>query len=57
MSDENPNKKYSEYFVTGKMDNLFLAEWIAKPDGEASRPNKIIDEREGDFFLKLGGLV
>jgi hypothetical protein len=39
------------------MDDLFITEWVAKPEGEASRPSKIIDEREGDFFLKLGGLV
>jgi hypothetical protein len=55
--DKNrPNKKYWEYFAQGVQDGEPLHEWI-KIDPEAKRPEKIIDEREGDFFLNLGGLI
>ena len=56
MDKKNPNKKYWEYFAQGVQDGEPLHEWI-KIDPEAKRPEKIVDEREGDFFLGLGGLV
>jgi pimeloyl-ACP methyl ester carboxylesterase len=57
LKDENPNKKYTIYFATGKMNGEFLSDWIALKDSEARRPEKIADEREGEFFLKVGGIV
>lgn len=56
MDKNNPNKKYWEYFDTGELSGQALHEWL-KADPEAHRPAKIIDEREGDFYLKLGGFV
>jgi hypothetical protein len=56
MDKTHPNKKYSEYFVQGSQRGEPLHEWI-KIDPEAKRPEKIIDEREGGFYLNLGGLV
>ncbi|WP_434666307.1 DUF3274 domain-containing protein [Paraburkholderia sp. A3BS-1L] len=54
MSDENPNKRYSRYFTRGKMEGQFLSEWIATSGSEAQKPEKIVDEREGQFYLNLG---
>ena len=56
MDDDNPNKKYGQYFLKGVQTGEPLHEWV-KADPDAKRPDKIVDEREGDFFLKLGGIV
>nr|WKF61386.1 hypothetical protein HUO10_005917 [Paraburkholderia busanensis] len=56
MGEDNPNKRYWEYFNSGSMDELSLFEWIKK-DSEAHRPEKIVDEREGQFYLKVGGIA
>lgn len=57
MPDGNQNKKYSDYFVFGKMGKKFLNDWIAEEDSEGKRPDKIVDEREGELYLKLGGIA
>jgi len=53
----HPSFKYAKYFELGKMETLFLSDWIAKKDSEAKRPEKIVDERENELYLKVGGAV
>lgn len=50
IDKSNPNKKYGEYFLQGKMNGVTLGEWIAQ-DNEARMPNKIVDERVGWMFI------
>ncbi|WP_177203720.1 effector protein Tle3 domain-containing protein [Burkholderia cepacia] len=50
MPDSSPNRKYGEYFASGKMKNVTLAEWISH-DGEARMPSKIVDERDGWMII------
>lgn len=50
----DPNSNLADYIKTGKYGDLFLHEW-AKKDEHAKMPPKIYDERDGGFFLKLGG--
>jgi len=52
----DPNFKLADYINTGKYGDLFLHEW-AKKDEHAKMPPKIYDERDGGFFLKLGGAL
>ncbi|MFX1764503.1 DUF3274 domain-containing protein [Paraburkholderia sp. A1RI-2L] len=56
MGDANPNKKYWEYFDSGTINLDALTQWLAN-DEEGRKPEKIVDEREGQFYLNLGGLV
>jgi pimeloyl-ACP methyl ester carboxylesterase len=50
VDKSNPNKKYSDYFATGKMGGSFLSKWI-KNDPDAQMPKKIVDERDGWLLL------
>ncbi|MFX1674990.1 hypothetical protein PWR63_22525 [Paraburkholderia sp. A2WS-5] len=56
MGDDNPNKKYSKYFENGLLGGVSLDIW-AKTDDEAKMPAKIADEREGSFYLNIGGVA
>ncbi|MDN7616883.1 T6SS effector phospholipase Tle3 domain-containing protein [Burkholderia cepacia] len=57
VPDGHPCHKYSKYFELGKLENKFLSEWIAAKNSEAKRPEKIVDERENELYLKVGGGV
>ncbi|MGN7980243.1 effector protein Tle3 domain-containing protein, partial [Burkholderia sp. 22313] len=57
LADDDPNKKYFEYFARGKLDDLSMHEWIHAEDSEGKMPDTITDERKGEFYLKVGGLV
>lgn len=48
LADDDSNKRFLEYFQSGKLEKLSPLEWASKKDGEASMPSKIIDKRE--FF-------
>ncbi|OXI73839.1 hypothetical protein CFB81_11275 [Burkholderia sp. AU28863] len=52
----DPNFNLMDYINTGKHGELFLPDW-AKKDENAKMPGKIYDERDGGFFLKLGGVL
>lgn len=54
LGDEGQNGKMAEYIITGKCEKMFLQDWVVKDD-HAKMPSKIHDERDGGFFLKLGG--
>lgn len=54
LGDEGQNGKMAEYIITGKCEKLFLQDWVVKDD-HAKMPSKIHDERDGGFFLRLGG--
>ncbi|KVL10673.1 T6SS effector phospholipase Tle3 domain-containing protein [Burkholderia sp. MSMB1826] len=56
LGDEGQNGKMAEYIITGKCEKLFLQDWVVKDD-HAKMPSKIHDERDGGFFLKLGGIL
>nr|WP_232111294.1 hypothetical protein [Ralstonia pseudosolanacearum] len=56
LDDDHPNKKYSKYFFTGKLDEKFLQEWVKKAE-EAQMPPGIVDEREGGVHLVLGAVA
>ncbi|MFC4704121.1 MULTISPECIES: T6SS effector phospholipase Tle3 domain-containing protein [Paraburkholderia] len=56
MDKTNPNKKYWEYFDKGTMGKHSLNQWLAN-DEEGRRPEKIVDEREGQFYLRLGAVL
>ncbi|WP_322089555.1 hypothetical protein [Burkholderia sp. BCC1999] len=53
---DDPNFDLMDYINTGKHGDLFLPDW-AKKDEHATMPEKIYDERDGGFFLNLGGIV
>ena len=54
LGDEGQNGKMADYIITGKCEKLFLQDWVVKDD-HAKMPSKIHDERDGGFFLRLGG--
>ncbi|MFL9873506.1 T6SS effector phospholipase Tle3 domain-containing protein [Paraburkholderia megapolitana] len=56
LNKDNPNKKYFEYFTDGVMNSHSLQRWITE-DPDAQKPAKIADEREGSFYLKVGGIA
>ncbi|MCA8238926.1 T6SS effector phospholipase Tle3 domain-containing protein [Burkholderia cenocepacia] len=56
LGDEGQNGKMAEYILTGKCDKSFLQDWVVK-DVHAKMPSKIHDERDGGFFMKLGGIL
>ncbi|RQS17499.1 DUF3274 domain-containing protein, partial [Burkholderia sp. Bp8992] len=57
IPDDNPNKKYTEYFVRGKFDELPMHEWVHAESSEGNMPDTITDEREGQFYLNVGGAI
>ncbi|KFG92311.1 membrane protein [Burkholderia paludis] len=57
MSDGSPNKKYSKYFESGALNRVPLHEWVVAEKSEGTIPTKIVDEREGQFYLGVGGGV
>ncbi|RQR68368.1 hypothetical protein DID97_36005, partial [Burkholderia sp. Bp8977] len=54
---ENPNKRYADYFASGTLDRTPLPEWAHGETSEGKVPDAIADEREGEFYLKVGGVV
>ncbi|RQR72785.1 hypothetical protein DID97_31510, partial [Burkholderia sp. Bp8977] len=54
---ENPNKKYADYFASGTLDRTPLPEWVHTEKSEGKMPLAIVDEREGQLYLKVGGAV
>ncbi|APF88371.1 hypothetical protein BCR16_17005 [Ralstonia solanacearum FJAT-1458] len=56
LDKDHPNKKYSKYFLTGKLDEKFLQEWVKKAE-EAQMPSGIVDEREGNVHLMVGAVA
>ncbi|WP_321923431.1 hypothetical protein [Burkholderia sp. BCC1998] len=57
IPDDNPNKKYYEYFSRGKFDDLPLHEWVHTEGSEGNIPGAIADQREGELYLKVGGVI
>jgi len=57
ISDDNPNKKYATYFSDGIQNNLPIHVWAVAEKSEGNIPTKIVDEREGQFYLSVGGGV
>ncbi|AQQ44192.1 MULTISPECIES: T6SS effector phospholipase Tle3 domain-containing protein [Burkholderia] len=58
LPDIHPSKGYAQYFESGVMgkDGAPVHEWV-KIAEEAKRPEKIVDERENELYLKIGGAV
>ncbi|VWB80222.1 T6SS effector phospholipase Tle3 domain-containing protein [Burkholderia lata] len=58
LPDKHPSKHYSNYFEAGVMGDADapVHEWV-KDAEEAKRPEKIVDERENELYLKVGGAV
>ncbi|CAE6819864.1 T6SS effector phospholipase Tle3 domain-containing protein [Paraburkholderia aspalathi] len=56
LSKDNPSVKFAEYFQYGKYQKVFLSDWV-KTDADAKIPEKIHDQRDGGFFLKVGGYL
>ncbi|MBR8071385.1 hypothetical protein KDW23_19195 [Burkholderia cenocepacia] len=52
----DPSFNLMDYINTGKHGELFLPDW-AKKDDNAKMPGKIYDERDGGFFMRLGGVL
>ncbi|MGN7985670.1 effector protein Tle3 domain-containing protein, partial [Burkholderia sp. 22313] len=57
LSDDSPSKKYSEYFSRGQLEGLPIHEWVHAEDSEGKKPDAITDERAGEFYLKVGGVI
>lgn len=56
LEKDNPNKRYSEYFLQGKMNGDFLQDWVTK-DADAKLPDEIDDKRQGGKLLAIGEAV
>ncbi|RQT40652.1 hypothetical protein DF036_03080 [Burkholderia contaminans] len=52
-----PNKTYADYFASGTLYRTPLQEWIHADKSEGKMPSAIVDEREGQLYLKVGGAV
>ncbi|RQR22960.1 hypothetical protein DIE23_35520 [Burkholderia sp. Bp9143] len=57
IPDDSPNKKYFDYFSRGVLGDLPTQEWIHVEKGEGNIPDAIVDERDGEFYLKVGGVI
>ncbi|AOK08546.1 hypothetical protein WK25_20335 [Burkholderia latens] len=57
IPDTNPNKKYFRYFEFGILQQMPMHEWVHADGSEGAIPDSITDEREGEFYLKVGGIV
>lgn len=57
INKDNPNAKYSKYFSDGVLNELPLHKWVEEKNSEGAIPLKIVDEREGQFYLSVGGAV
>ncbi|WP_322038329.1 T6SS effector phospholipase Tle3 domain-containing protein [Burkholderia cenocepacia] len=53
---DGKNELFAEYIKKGKYKDIFLHKWV-KNDPVASMPEKIYDERDGGFFLRLGSVL
>ncbi len=53
---DGQNELFAEYIKKGKYKDMFLHKWV-KNDPVASMPEKIYDERDGGFFLRLGSVL
>ncbi|RQZ24091.1 DUF3274 domain-containing protein, partial [Burkholderia sp. Bp9090] len=57
LSDNNPNKKYYGYFAMGELEDLPIQDWVHLEKGDGNISDAIVDEREGEFYLKVGGVI
>ncbi|WP_322083559.1 effector protein Tle3 domain-containing protein, partial [Burkholderia sp. BCC1972] len=57
IPNDNPNKKYYDYFASGALDRTPLREWVHADESEAKIPVAIVDEREAQVYLKVGGAI
>ncbi|KAB0643158.1 T6SS effector phospholipase Tle3 domain-containing protein [Burkholderia latens] len=57
IPDGHPNQKYFEYFAQGEIDDLPIHEWVHAEKSEGNKPGAIADEREGELYLKVGGVI
>ncbi|AIO38092.1 hypothetical protein DM40_3580 [Burkholderia cenocepacia] len=57
IPDTNANKKYFRYFEFGILQQMPMHEWVHADGSEGAIPDSITDEREGEFYLKVGGIV
>ncbi|RQS36533.1 hypothetical protein DIE03_05175, partial [Burkholderia sp. Bp8992] len=57
IPNDNPNKKYYDYFASGTLDRTPLHEWVHAEGSEAKIPVAIVDEREAQVYLKVGGAI
>ncbi|RAQ01095.1 hypothetical protein DPR02_32815, partial [Burkholderia cepacia] len=55
IPDGHPNKKYTQYFMLGVIDDVSMQEWVHADNSEGKIPTKIVDEREGQIYLNAGG--
>jgi pimeloyl-ACP methyl ester carboxylesterase len=53
---DGKNELFAEYIKKGKYKDMFLHKWV-KNDPVAGMPEKIYDERDGGFFLRLGSVL
>ena len=56
LVDDNPWSNALEYFNAGKLGDLTPFEWT-RQRMEGSMPEKIIDERQGSWYLGVGGMT
>ncbi|WP_322034666.1 effector protein Tle3 domain-containing protein, partial [Burkholderia sp. BCC1970] len=57
ISDDDRNKKFAKYFKSGTVDGLPMHKWVHAENSEGNLPGTILDEREGEFYLKAGDLI
>ena len=46
LADDDPNKRFEEYFESGHFKEVSPYKWADNPNSEGSMPDKIIDQRE-----------
>uniref|UniRef100_UPI0015889F43 effector protein Tle3 domain-containing protein n=1 Tax=Burkholderia anthina TaxID=179879 RepID=UPI0015889F43 len=57
ISDDDQVKKYARYFKSGTVDDLPMHKWVHAEKSDGTIPDAIVDEREGEFYLKVGGVI
>ncbi|MBR7961094.1 hypothetical protein KDW41_11605 [Burkholderia vietnamiensis] len=57
IPDCHPNKQYAKYFASGAMDGMPMLEWVHAETSAGKMPAAIVDEREGQVYLKAGGAI
>ncbi|UXU92312.1 DUF3274 domain-containing protein [Burkholderia sp. S-53] len=57
VAEDSPIRKYAKYFNSGLVDNIPMHEWVYAKGSDGKIPASIADEREGQLFLKAGGVV
>ncbi|VWB52452.1 T6SS effector phospholipase Tle3 domain-containing protein [Burkholderia lata] len=57
IPEGHPNKKYGKYFAKGAIYDLPMHEWVHAESSEGKMPDAITNEREDQFYLKVGGAI